>query len=88
MRFGATLKITKSADSPITKTEVHKYRDYQEYVNETIHEERRQIIKIQDFDTLVQKMHIDHALSSSYGAWIEKSKDGKMYAILCWVDQN
>ena len=83
MRFGATYNITKDSKNPVLKVAITKYRDYDEYVNETIHEERKQIIKIQDFDTLVSKLHIDHALSD-HVAWIEY-KDGKMYAVLTWI---
>lgn len=85
MRFGATFQIQKDSKSNLTKTNIKKYREYNETVNETIYEERRQIIKIQDFDTLVAKLHIDHALED-HGAWIEY-KDGKMYAVLGWIER-
>ena len=86
MRFGATFNIQKDSKSNLTRTTVKKYRDYDEFVNEVICEERRQIMKIQDFDTLVERLHIDHALQD-HGAWIEY-KDGKMYAVLGWVEKN
>lgn len=86
MRFGSTFHITKQAGSPITQVAVKKVRDHNEYVNETIHEKRVQIIKIQDFDTLVAQMHIDHALQD-HGAWVEH-KSGKMYAVLCWIEKH
>ena len=86
MRFGSTFTIQKDTKSNVTKIAVVKYRDYDEFVNETVFEERKQIIKIQDFDTLVAKLHIDHALQD-HGAWIEY-KDGKMYAVLGWIERS
>lgn len=83
-RFGATYRIEQQG--PVTKVAVSKVRDYNEYVNETIHEQRVQILKIQDFDTLVEKLHIDHALQD-HGGWIEY-RDKKMYAVLSWIEKN
>jgi carbonic anhydrase len=86
MRFGATYQIQKDTNSNITKTHVKKVRDHTEFVNETVVEERIQIIKIQDFDTLVSQLHIDHALQD-HGAWIEYA-NGKMYAVLGWIERD
>lgn len=84
MRFGTKTEIR--TDGNVTRTTVTKYRDYQETVSEDILEERKQIMKIQDFDTLVAQMHIDHALQD-HGAWIEYRGD-KMYAVLRWVEKH
>jgi carbonic anhydrase len=86
MRFGATFQITKQLGSPITQVAVNKVRDYNEYVNETIHEERVQIMRIQDFDTITAQMHIDHALQD-HGAWVEY-RDGKMYVVKAWITKS
>lgn len=84
MRFGTKTEIRVKDGVTVTKTT--KFRDYAETMNEDIYEERIQIMKIQDFDHLVAKMHIDHALQD-HGAWIEYKGD-KMYAILRWVERN
>lgn len=84
MRFGTKTEI-KIEDGVMT-SKTTKFRDYQETVNETICEERVQIMKIQDFDTLVAKMHIDHALQD-HGAWLEYKGD-KMYAVLKWIERH
>lgn len=84
MRFGTKTEI--KIENGITTSKTTKFRDYNEIVNETICEERKQIMKIQDFDTLVAQMHIDHALQD-HGAWIEYRGD-KMYAVLSWIEKH
>lgn len=86
MRFGSTFHIEKQANSPIISVAIKKVRDYNEYVNETVHEERVQIIKISDFDNILQQMHIDHALQD-HGAWVE-NRGGKMVVVKCWITKD
>lgn len=84
MRFGSkTESITKDG---VTTSKLTLYRDYDEVHSETVCEERVQIMKIQDFDTIVAKMHIDHALQD-YGAWIEHKGD-KMYVVKRWIERS
>lgn len=83
MRFGSQYKITKHPNG-IIETAVKKVRDYQEIANETIHEERVQIIRISDFDDIMAKMHIDHALND-HGGWIEHGSGGKLYCVKTWT---
>lgn len=87
MRFGAIYKITNDAKTGITSATVKKYRDYNEYVNETVHEERVQILRVSDFDTIVEQLHIAHPLED-HGAWLEHGKDGKLYVVKCWVEKH
>lgn len=86
MRFGATYHVIKQSNSPITQTAIKKYRDGKEYIDEIVSEERVQILKIQDFDTITTQMHIDHALQD-HGAWVEY-RDGKMYVVKSWIEKN
>ena len=79
MRFGSSYKITKHPNGLI-ETNIKKVRDYTEIANETIHEERVQIIRISDFDDIMAKMHIDHALED-HGGWVEHGPNGRMYVV-------
>lgn len=87
MRFGAAYKIINDSKSGVTSASVKKYRDYAEYVNETVYEERVQIMRVSDFDTIVTQLHIDHPLEDR-GAWLEHGKDGKMYVVKCWIEKH
>jgi len=84
MRFGT--KIERVTQDGITKSKTTIFRDYDEAHTETVCEERIQVMKIQDFDTIVAQMHIDHALHD-YGAWLEHKGD-KMYVVKRWIEQN
>ena len=82
MRFGNQYKIVKNGG--ITSVNVRKVRDYQEFHNETVHEERVQIIRISDFDDIMAKMHIEHPLTD-HGGWIEHGANGKLYCVKTWT---
>ncbi len=84
MRFGSKTEI--KVENGVTTSKTTKFREYEEIVNETICEERVQIMKIQDFDTIVNKMHIDHALQD-HGAWLEYKGD-RMYVVKRWIERN
>jgi hypothetical protein len=83
MRFGVKTEI--KTENGVTTSKVTKFRDYDEVHNETICEERVQIMKIQDFDTIAAKMHVDHALQD-HGCWVEYKGD-KMYVIKRWIER-
>lgn len=84
MRFGSSYHIKSDPKNNLLQVRVQKIRDYNEYVNEIIKEERVQIMKIQDFDTLINKLHVEHPMKE-HGGWIEY-RQGKMYAVLTWVE--
>jgi preprotein translocase subunit SecA len=85
MRFGSVIKTT--SNNGIVKATVLKYHDYTETVNETVYEQRVQIMKVSDFDTIVEEMHKEHALDKGYGAWLDKTKDGKLYVVKSWIKE-
>lgn len=82
MRFGSQYKITKNGN--ITSVNVRKVRDYQDFCNETVHEERVQIMRISDFDGIMAQMHLDYPLTD-HGGWIEYGTGNKMYCVKSWV---
>jgi hypothetical protein len=71
--------------SIIKREVVAKYRDGIETIKETVYEERVQIIKISDYNTIVEDMHAKHALDVGYGAFLEKYNNGKMYVTKRWI---
>lgn len=71
--------------SIIKRETIAKYRDGIETVRETVYEERVQILRVTDYDTIVEDMHKKHALDIGYGAWLEKYNNGKMYVTKRWI---
>ena len=83
MNFGDVRHIKVEGDTEIEHSS--KYFSGQVTVDEEIHKERVQIIRPSDLDDIVRQMHIDHALDSTYGAWVEKTNTNKLYAVKYWV---
>jgi len=71
--------------SIIKRETIAKYRDGVETVKETVYEERVQIIKVSDYNAIVEDMHAKHALDMGYGVFLEKFNNGKMYAVKKWI---
>jgi hypothetical protein len=83
MRFGSHYKVIHQ--NGVTKTQVVKFNDYAECVNEEIYEERVRVIRPGDIDAILEEMHIRHALDKGYGVYLDKAKDGKLYAVKQWT---
>lgn len=85
MRYGAVYKYQKDGNK--IKSTVQKYHEYSETVDETVYEERVQILKVTDVADILEQMLIDHALKD-VGVYLEHGKSGKMYAVKTWVERS
>lgn len=84
MKFGTKTTITHT--NGIMTTKIEKYHDGAVTKAEAINEERIPIIRYSDADTILEQMHIEHALTN-YGVWVEKNPtSGKLYVVKCWID--
>jgi hypothetical protein len=57
------------------------------FLDESTYKERVQVIRPSDLDSIIETMHTEHALNETYGAWLEKAKDGRLYVVKYWVER-
>ena len=79
MQFGEIKSIEGDENKSIeTTTKVHN-GEVSSHKQEF--KERVQVLRATDLDTIIEEMHIKHALDFAHGAWLEKYDNGKMYVV-------
>ncbi len=79
MQYGEN--IIKVVDAGIESEETTKYRHGLPFIEEMIMKERVEVMRPSDLDGIIEGMHIEHAFDDIYGAWLEKTKGGRLYVI-------
>ena len=82
MRFGE-VQTSETNDNQQHETVV-KVRNGEEVVKEETFREWVQVMRVSDLDDIINQMHIEHALTSKYGAWLEKQDNGTLYVVKYW----